>query len=106
MAQKLCAPSRRRLPDPLFFHSFRGHHMKRFSAIAVCSLMLLLGAAQAAANIIVYNVTLSGTESVPANASTATGSATVTVDDIANSVAVVLSFTGLTGGPASAAHIH
>jgi hypothetical protein len=80
--------------------------MKRLSAIAVCSLMLLLGATQAAANIIVYSVGLFGTESVPVNASTASGFATVTVDDVANTVAVVLSFSGLTGGNASAAHIH
>ena len=55
---------------------------------------------------ILYNVTLSGTESVPANASTAFGSATVTVDDVANTVGVILSFSGLNGGNASAAHIH
>jgi len=75
-------------------------------AIVACSLALLMGATQADAMTIVYNVTLSGTESVPANASTATGSATVTVDDVANTVGVVMSFTGLTGGNASAAHIH
>jgi CHRD domain/PEP-CTERM motif len=86
--------------------NFSGGHMKRLSAIAVCSLMLLLGVTQAAATIIVYNVTLSGTESVPANASTAFGTATVTVDDILDSVAVALSFSGLLGGNASAAHIH
>jgi hypothetical protein len=80
--------------------------MKHLSAIAVCSLMLLLGATQATATIIVYDVVLSGTESVPVNASTATGAATVTVDDVADTVSVVLSFTGLIGGPASAAHIH
>ena len=80
--------------------------MKRLSAIVACSLMLVLGIPLAAANIIVYNVILSGTESVPLNVTTAFGSATVTVDDIADSVAVALSFTGLTGGNASAAHIH
>ena len=79
--------------------------MRRLSAIAVCSLMFLLGAGPAPATIIVYNVSLSGTQSVPANASTAFGSASVTVDDIADTVAVLLSFTGLTSN-ASAAHIH
>jgi hypothetical protein len=78
--------------------------MKHLAIIAACS--LALGAAQAQALTVVYNVTLSGTESVPANGSTAFGSATVTVDDVADTVGVVMSFTGLTGGPASAAHIH
>jgi len=65
-----------------------------------------IGGSPAEASVIVYNVTLTGTQSVPSNASTATGFATVTVDDLANSVSVDLSFTGLVGGNASAAHIH
>ncbi len=80
--------------------------MKRIFAIAASSLALLLGAAPASAVTFVYNVTLSGSESVPAVASTAFGTATVTVDDVLDTVAVVMSFTGLTGGNASAAHIH
>ena len=80
--------------------------MKRFSAIAACSLALLLGSTRAGAITIVYQVTLSGTESVPANVSTAFGTATVTVDDVANTVGVVMSFADLIGGNASAAHIH
>ena len=58
------------------------------------------------ASIFVYNITLSGSESVPVNITTATGTATVTVDDVLDTVAVNMSFTGLTGGNASAAHIH
>lgn len=54
--------------------------------------------------ILVYNVNLNGTQS--GTGSPATGTATVTVDDILNSVGVSLSFSGLTGGPATAAHIH
>jgi len=80
--------------------------MKRIFAIAAGSLALLLVSTQAAAVIVVYNITLSGTESVPANVTTAFGAATVTVDDVADTVGVVMSFTGLIGGPASAAHIH
>ena len=80
--------------------------MKRFTAVAASSLALFFGSPQAGAMTILYNVTLSGTESVPANASTAFGSATVTVDDVANTVKVILSFSGLNGGNASAAHIH
>ena len=80
--------------------------MKHHATVAACSLALLLGATQAEAMTVVYNLTLSGTEAVPANASTAFGSATVTVDDVADTVGVVMSFTGLTGGNANAAHIH
>jgi hypothetical protein len=80
--------------------------MKRLFAIAASSLALLVVSTPAAAVIIVYNVALTGTQSVPANVTTAFGNATVTVDDVADTVAVSLSFTGLIGGAASAAHIH
>ena len=71
-------------------------------------LPLLLSATSnpASAAMFVYNGTLSGSNSVPTNGSTAAGSYTVTVDDVANSVAVNLAFSGLTGGNATAAHIH
>jgi len=80
--------------------------MKHFLTIAACAAALLLAARPAAALTIVYNLTLSGAQSVPANASTAFGTATVTVDDIAGTVQVDLSYAGLTGGNPSAAHIH
>jgi len=60
----------------------------------------------ASAGIFIYTGALNGAASVPANGSTATGSYTVTVDDVLNTVAVSLTFSGLTGGPATAAHIH
>ena len=74
--------------------------------LALSTLLLGASAIPASAGIISYTVTLSGTQSVPANASTATGSAIVTVDDVANTVFVSLTFSGLTGGNATAAHIH
>ena len=80
--------------------------MRRVFAIAASSLALLLGSAPASAVTLVYNVTLSGLQSVPANASTAFGAAMVTVDDVLNTVSVAMTFTGLVGGTASAAHIH
>lgn len=49
---------------------------------------------------------LTGTESVPVNVTSASGTATVTVDDVLDTVGVTMTFTGLTGGNASAAHIH
>ena len=60
----------------------------------------------ASAGIFIYNGALSGLASVPANGSTATGTYTVTVDDVLNTVTVNLTFSGLTGGAATAAHIH
>jgi len=74
--------------------------------LGIAALCLSLVAPSAQASVITYHVTLDGSQSVPANATSAFGSATVTVDDFADSVSVVLSFTGLTGGNASAAHIH
>ncbi len=79
--------------------------MKRVFAIAAASLALL-ASTSAAAVTITYNVVLSGTESVPVNVTTAFGNATVTVDDVADTVSVILSWAGLTGGNPSAAHIH
>ena len=54
----------------------------------------------------VYNIVLSGAQAVPANGSTASGTAIVTVDDVANTVFVSLTFSKLNGENASAAHIH
>jgi len=106
-AGTLYATNLRRGANNQHFKLFPEAHMKlkHFSAIAVCSLALLVGG-PAASNIIVYNIGLSGAQSVPANASTATGTATVIVDDVLDTVFVSLTFTGLTGGNASAAHIH
>ncbi len=69
--------------------------------------MLLVAASTPAAGaIFTYNVVLTGAQSVPANVTSAFGNATVTVDDVLNTVSVSLSFSGLTGGNAGAAHIH
>ena len=76
------------------------------STLAISALLVGVSAIPASAGIISFTVTLSGTQSVPGNASTATGSAIVTVDDVANTVFVSLTFSGLTGGNAAAAHIH
>ena len=79
---------------------------QRLCAFAVSSLALLMACVPASAMTFVYNVTLSGLQSVPTVSTTAFGSATVTVDDVLDTVSVLMSFTGLTGGSASAAHIH
>ena len=73
--------------------------MKQFSALATSAFLLLTAATiPASATTITYNVFLSGSQEVLANVSTATGTATVTVDDVLNTVAVSMSWTGLTGG--------
>jgi hypothetical protein len=80
--------------------------MRRLPIFVACISVLLFGTVPASASIITYNVILSGAESVPVVVTTASGSATVTIDDVADTVQVVLNFTGLIGGAASAAHIH
>jgi hypothetical protein len=60
----------------------------------------------ARANTLKFTATLTGSQEVPPTGSTATGSITVTVDTVAQLLTVNETFTGLVGGPASAAHIH
>lgn len=74
-----------------------------FTILTVLVVVCLTQALPAAP--ITFNVTLNGSQEVPPNGSTATGSATVTVDDVLNSVMVSLVYSGLTT-PAGNAHIH
>jgi len=76
---------------------------KRLFLIALSFLALGL-ASHANAATIVYSTILLGSNQVPPTASAATGSATFTLTG--DMLAVSESFTGLIGGPASAAHIH
>ena len=81
--------------------------MKLIKMTAFTALLLLVTAtAPAFGNTITYNILLSGSQSVPANATPASGTATVIVDDVLNTVQVNMTFTGLIGGNATAAHIH
>ncbi len=64
-----------------------------------------LGVTTAQAGVIRYTTTLSGANEVPANASTATGFATVDYDDALNTLLVHVEWSGLTT-PATAGHIH
>ncbi|MCX6597806.1 MAG: CHRD domain-containing protein [Acidobacteria bacterium] len=54
---------------------------------------------------IAYTVTLNGANEVPANASAGTGSGFVIFDDVANTMYITFTFSGLTGTTA-ASHIH
>src|SRR5712692_6226508 len=80
--------------------------MKRLLGLTVVVLMFLLAVPPADAVMLQFTGTLLGTNEVPPNGSTATGSAVVTLDTVAQTLRVVESFTGLIGGTASAAHIH
>lgn len=55
---------------------------------------------------IVYTATLNGSSEVPPTGSTATGSAEVDFDISAHTMDVHITFSGLLGGSATAAHIH
>jgi len=81
--------------------------MKRIGpVVSVIVLLALLAAVPSHAAIIVKTATLTGAQETPPNASTATGSALVTVDTMTNMLTVNETFSGLIGGPAAAAHIH
>jgi hypothetical protein len=78
------------------------------AALGAC---LLLGALEAKADVFTFAAILTGGQEVPPNASTATGSGTFVLDDqgtvatVDDTLAVSLTFSGLTA-PAAAAHIH
>ncbi|HYK81013.1 MAG TPA: CHRD domain-containing protein [Micropepsaceae bacterium] len=79
--------------------------MMRISGLAVFS-VLLLGSVPAQAIPYLFSAHMSGLNEVPANASTATGFTKVILDQGANTLEVDVTWSGLTGGTASAAHIH
>ena len=69
------------------------------------SITIAATAAVAHANLISYDATLDGPSESPANASPGIGSATVDVDDTANTLHINIVFSGLVG-TTTAAHIH
>lgn len=78
--------------------------MKRL-ALGLFASLLLLSVGTAHANIIKYAATLSGPAEDPPNSSPATGFTTVVIDDVANTMTINASFSGLMG-PTTASHIH
>jgi hypothetical protein len=67
---------------------------------------LLLGVSSvAAAATTTYTTTLSGAKESTPNSSPGTGVATITIDDVANTMALHVEFSGLTA-PTTVAHIH
>ena len=79
--------------------------MKRIvtSAFAAATVIFAASASQAAP--ITYLATLSGPAEAPANSSPGTGSTVVTIDTAAHTLAVNVTFSGLTG-TTTASHIH
>ena len=77
----------------------------RILSLLAGATLALAAAAPAHAGLISFTAMLNGAAETTPNTSTAFGSATVTFDDIASSIRVILSFSGLTA-PATAAHIH
>src|SRR5437899_356893 len=79
--------------------------MLRSVLASAAAAALLSCAGAASATIIVYAANLSGPNESPPNASPGTGFALVTIDDIANTMLVNVTFSGLTSGD-TASHIH
>ena len=78
----------------------------RYPLILSLALALTLGgAASALATTFSYSATLLGTNEVPPNGSPATGFASIVYDDVAATITVSVSWSGLTA-PATAGHIH
>ena len=67
--------------------------------------MLVLSAPLASASVISYSSSLSGAAEAPANASPGTGTATLLIDTLANTMTLDVIFSGLIG-TTTAAHIH
>src|SRR3954451_10054954 len=76
--------------------------MKRSLVLSVAVLFVTIACS---ANTIIYGASLSGAIEVPPNASLGTGTALVTIDDVANTMRVQVTFSGLTG-TTTASHIH
>ena len=78
--------------------------MLRTAAVGL-ALLFLVVAAPVSATTITYQAFLDGSQEATPNASTATGFATLTVDDVLDTLTVDETFSGLTN-VATAAHIH
>lgn len=67
--------------------------------------LILLGAIPAQAAVLTYSASLSGANESPANNSQGTGTATVLIDDVANTMTIKANWAGLSG-TTTIAHIH
>ena len=84
-----------------------GGSRPRVIAVTIATIIALAATgAPAGAQVTVFTAALTGSQEVPPNASPASGSITVTLDEALNTLSVSEVFAGLVGGPAAAAHIH
>ncbi len=81
------------------------HSRSAQSTAILGGVIAALVAAPATATVHTLVVTLKGVEEVPPNSSLALGTATVLLDDVANTVSVTGNYSGLTGA-ATVAHLH
>lgn len=79
--------------------------MKPKLALATFAMASLFCAVSAQASIVTYSTNLSGAAESPVNASTGTGRATVVIDDVLNTMRVIVNFANLTSTTTNA-HIH
>ena len=79
--------------------------MKKVVQTLTMCMLLLFGTASAKATLITFDAFLDGLSQSPVNASPATGFGTVVLDDVANTITVDESWSGLLA-PATASHIH
>jgi hypothetical protein len=78
--------------------------MKRL-ALCLSALLLAAGTVPSQAAVMTYSTSLSGANEVPPNASSGTGTAVLKIDDVANTMSIVIDFAGL-AGTSTAGHIH
>jgi CHRD domain-containing protein/PEP-CTERM motif-containing protein len=71
----------------------------------LCLAAILVTGTSLSASVITYVVTMNGPSESPPNASPATGGATITIDNVANTLSLNMFFSGLTG-TTTASHIH
>ncbi len=81
--------------------------MKRQAALSTLLSILFLACnlTIAHANLLDFNISLTGSQEVPPNVSRASGIGTATFDTIADTISLSATFTGLSA-PATASHIH
>jgi hypothetical protein len=80
--------------------------LRSFLMAALSATATLALASAAHATIFTFETALSGADEVPPTGSPATGFSSVLFDDVLNDLTVEETWSGLTGGNASAAHIH
>jgi hypothetical protein len=74
--------------------------------VPVVLAVVLLSVQNRASAITIFTATLTGSQEVPPNASTATGMGTFVLNDAQTELAFTVTYAGLTGGNFSAAHFH